>query len=98
MKEPCSRTVAVIKVPIDSPQKDEDPATDPRRQAASRRLPATTVDQSTPWAAAAVVILPATANCTKPGRRASLRLIVSVSHGFMAGHFHRPTASWPRTT
>ena len=53
-----------------------------------------------PWAPAAVVIVPATANCTRPGRRASLRLIVTVSHVSMGGHsygtvkgghFYRPS-------
>ena len=33
--------------------------------------------------------LPGPASCTKPGRRASLRLIVTVSHGSMGGHFYR---------
>jgi hypothetical protein len=41
------------------------------------------------WAPAAVVIGPATARCTRPGRRASLRLIVMVSHVSMGGHFYR---------
>ena len=39
-----------------------------------------------PRAPAAVVIVSATANCTRPGRRASLRLIVTVSHDSMGGH------------
>ena len=39
-------------------------------------------------APSAVVIFPVTANCTKPGRRASLRLIVTVSHGSMGGRFY----------
>jgi hypothetical protein len=40
------------------------------------------------WAPAAAVIFPATANCTRPGRRAALRLIVTVSHVSMRGHFY----------
>src|SRR5262249_52243589 len=52
-------------------------------------------------APAPVVIFPFTANSSTPGRRASFRLIVRVSHVSMGGHFyctvrgghfHRPTA------
>jgi hypothetical protein len=40
------------------------------------------------WAPAPVEICPATASCTRPDRRASLRLIVRISHVSMGGHFY----------
>ena len=64
------------------------PRTPAVRYRASRRRNCRGV-MSRAWAPAPVVICPATASCTKPGRRASLRLIVRISHVSMGGHFYR---------